>query len=163
MKISEKWTYPADIDRVWAMTTDQAFQEQKCADSGAVSSSSSITASGDSTVIVNERDMPADDLPDVLKKLIGSTIHVTETQTWAPADGGGVRAAQLDVVLKGQPITMHGTVVARPEGEATTVALEADLKAAIPLLGGKLEKAAAPAILDGIRREQQTGNEYLAG
>ncbi|TWP33677.1 DUF2505 domain-containing protein [Leekyejoonella antrihumi] len=161
MRISEKWTYAADADQVWAMTTDQTFQDKKCADAGSLSSSASVTEAGETTEIRNEREMLTEGIPDVLKKLIGQTVRVTETQTWSAPDEGGVRTADVDVLIKGQPITMRGKIVMRPEGEATTLTLEANLKAGIPLIGGKLEKAAAPSILDAIHSEQRTGTAYL--
>ena len=40
--------------------------------------------------------------------------------------------------------------------------IEAEVKAAIPLLGGKVEKAVEPAILAGIKTEVETGQAYLA-
>ena len=37
-----------------------------------------------------------------------------------------------------------------------------DLKASIPLLGGRVEKAAAPAVVEAIRAEERTGQRWLA-
>jgi hypothetical protein len=40
--------------------------------------------------------------------------------------------------------------------------VDGKLKASIPLLGGKVEKSAAPAVIDGIHQEGRTGRAWLA-
>jgi hypothetical protein len=42
------------------------------------------------------------------------------------------------------------------------LALQAELKVAIPLLGKKMEQAAAPAITSGFRTHQAVGSTWLA-
>ena len=46
--------------------------------------------------------------------------------------------------------------------EIAQITIDGDLKASIPLFGGKVEKAAAPAVVDAIRSEQRTGNAWLS-
>ena len=48
------------------------------------------------------------------------------------------------------PPTMHGTLLLEPGGPGTLEHIEADLKAKVPLIGGKLEKAAASPIQEAI-------------
>jgi hypothetical protein len=45
----------------------------------------------------------------------------------------------------------------------TLHAVDGDLKASVPLLGGKIEKAAEPAIRSAMRVEERTGRAWLAG
>ena len=39
--------------------------------------------------------------------------------------------------------------------------INGDLKASIPLLGGRVEKAAAPAVVHAIHGEERTGRRWL--
>ena len=47
-------------------------------------------------------------------------------------------------------------------GLGTRIDLDGDLKAKIPLLGGKIEKAAEGPILGAIEKEQEVGTAWLA-
>jgi hypothetical protein len=57
---------------------------------------------------------------------------------------------------------MRSTVRLAPSGGGSEISIVGDLKASIPLFGGKVEKAAAPAVVDAIRSEQRTGQAWLA-
>ena len=42
------------------------------------------------------------------------------------------------------------------------MAIDGDLKASIPLVGGRLEKAAAPAVIGAIHRRGRTARRWLS-
>lgn len=164
MKISETWSYDADPDQVWAMLTDRAFQERKCAASGALSYETSIEEHEDgAATIVVSREMPADEIPSQVRRLLSGGLVVEETQEWSVADEGGSRSGTAHVVIKGTPATMKGSLSLVGQGNSTSLSLDAELKAGVPLVGGQIEKAAAPAIIAGIRVEAEEGQAYLAG
>ena len=162
MKISETITYAAPPATVYAMVTDPAFQERKCVEAGAQQHASAVSPVGAGARVVTKRDLPADDLPDFARSIIGSTLSVTETYEWGAAAGDGSRSGTLTVEVAGAPVAMRSTVRLAPSAGGTTIAIEGDLKASIPLFGGKVEKAAAPAVVDAIRSEQHTGRAWLA-
>jgi hypothetical protein len=58
---------------------------------------------------------------------------------------------------------MTGTLRMAPGGSGTRIDVDGDLKAKIPLLGGKVEKAAEQPILSAIDKEQEVGTAWLAG
>lgn len=162
MKIEETWTYDAPADRVFAMLTDRAFQEAKCTATGALSSEIEIHDKSGVLVVETRREMSTEGLPDNVAKLVGKTLKLIETQLWTAAEDDGSRAANLEVALGGLPVTYVGRVLMTPEGDTTAMRVIGDLKARIPLFGGKVEQAAAPAIASGIRLEAQAGEKYLA-
>lgn len=163
MKITQEWTYDASPEDVWAMTVDTGFQDRKCEAAGATSYETSVTEQGQDTVIVATRVMPTDNLPDQLRSLVGKSVDVTETQVWGPADADGSRTATIDVAMKGQPISLKGKASSRVNGGQTELKVDAELKAKIPLIGGRIEKATAPAIIEAIEAEAAAGREWLAG
>ena len=59
------------------------------------------------------------------------------------------------------PISMNGTMKLAPSAVGTRIDIDGDLKATIPLIGGKIEKAAAPSIIKAMDKEQQTGTAWL--
>lgn len=164
MKITETWTYVASPDRVWDMVTDPAFQERKCEASGALSHEATVEAAADGTTTINvSRTMPADEVPDQIRRLLSGGLVVQETQKWSAADESGSRSGTVRVSIKGTPAEMKGTLSLVGQGDSTEVSLDADLKAGVPLIGGKIEQAAAPAIIGGIRVEAEEGQAYLEG
>ncbi|GAB3495732.1 DUF2505 domain-containing protein [Flexivirga lutea] len=163
MKIEETWSYAAPADRVFAMLLDPQFQEAKCAATGALSHSVKVEQQGSSDVIETRREMATDGLPDNVARIVGRTLQVIELQHWAAPTADGSRTADLDVSLGGLPINFSGRIRMTPDGDTTTMHVLGDLRARIPLVGKKVETAAAPAIAGGVRIEAHTGQEYLAG
>ena len=161
MKISATFDYAATPHDVFAMLVNEDFQARKCVATGALSHSVSVRAEGDRTVIVSSRDLPTDGFPDFVKSLVGATLAVTETQDWGPAGPDGTRQGRLTVDIAGAPIDLAGTLSLAPAGEGSVESVDGDLKARIPLIGGKIEKAAAPAIESAIRAERKTGQAWL--
>ena len=162
MKITETITYAAPPETVYAMVTDKAFQERKCVESGAQRHDAAVSPVGDGARVVTKRDLPVDDLPDYAKSIVGQTLSVTETYEWAAAAGNGARAGTLVVEVAGAPVALRSTVRLTASGGGSEITIDGDLKASIPLFGGKIEKAAAPAVIKAIRSEQQTGQRWLA-
>jgi len=162
MKISATIDYAATPQEVFAMLSDEEFQNSKCLATGARRHSVSISARDDHTLIVSSRDMPSDDFPAFVKSMVGETLSVTETQDWGPAGADGVRHGKLTVDIAGAPIALAGTLSLTLSGQGSLETIDADLKASIPILGNKIEQAAAPAIKSAIRVESETGQAWLA-
>jgi hypothetical protein len=162
MKISATFDYAATPHEVFAMLADKDFQTRKCIATGALSHSVSISAQGDRTVIVSSRVLPTDSFPDFVKRLVGATLALTETQDWGPAGPDGARQGRLTVDLAGAPIDLAGTLSLAPAGGGSVESVDGDLKARMPLIGGKIEQSAAPAVESAIRAERETGQAWLA-
>jgi hypothetical protein len=163
MKIQDEIRYDASPDAVAAMLADPAFVADKCARTGALDHTVDVSgeASGPFTV-TTERTMPTNDFPDVAKKFVGDTIVIQEVDTWEAAAPDGSRRGTIVLRIKGAPLVLNGTLGLRADGAATVESVDGDLKASVPLVGGKLEKAAEPAVRAAMRKEHEVGREYLA-
>ena len=73
----------------------------------------------------------------------------------------GRRNGTVVVEIKGAPVRLTGSLRWRPKAAARAERVDGDLKASIPLVGGKVEKAAEPAIRAAITKEQEIGIEWL--
>ena len=161
MKIATTMEYAATPQEVFAVLTDQAFQEAKCAATAAIKYTASVKESGGGAVITTERILPADDLPDFAKNMVGETLKVVETQTWGAATADGSRTGTVEMSVSGVPVALNGTLALAPGGPGSIEHLDAELKAKIPLIGGKIEKAAAPPIEEAIDIEATTARIWL--
>lgn len=161
MKISTTFDYAATPDQVFAMLVDAEFQNLKCIATGALSHSVSILASGGRTVIVSKREMPTAGFPDFVKSLVGATMAVTETQDWGPPGAGGAREGALTVNIAAAPVDLAATLSLAPAAHGSVESVDGDLRARLPLIGSKIEKAAAPAVQSAINVERETGQAWL--
>ena len=162
MKIAKPIEYAATPEEVFAVLSDVKFQEAKCAATAAIKHSADVKTVGDHTVITTNRVLPSDGLPDFAKSMVGATLKVTETQDWGPASADGSRRGTVEMAVAGAPIALKGTLAIAPGGPGTLEELEAELKAKVPLIGGKIEKAASPPIEESIDIEARTAKEWLA-
>ncbi len=146
------------------MVSDPAFQARKCEATHAESHTESVTAVGDATQIRTRRVMPTDDFPDFVRSMVGPKIAVAETYLWSAPAADGSRDGTVDVeVGDGKvPVAMTGKVTLRPHGAGgSVITIDGELKAKVPLIGGRIEKAAEPAVLDAISKEREVGLEWL--
>jgi hypothetical protein len=163
VRFSAEIRFDADPHRVFAMIVDPAFQEAKCLASGSLEHEVDVSEHDDgSAVVVNRRTMPTHHLPDFVRSLVGATIQLHETQRWASPSAAGSRTGSIQVEIHGVPVRFDGSVALAADGPGTHWPVEGEIKASVPFLGGKIEKAAEPAVHAGIRVEQETGTTWLA-
>ncbi len=163
MQLAATIEYPATPGQVFAMLTDRAFQEEVCLATGAVRHEVGIEESTDGGVtITTSRTLPSDPLPDFVRRFAGDTLTVLRVDRWGPPDADGARAGGVVVEITGAPVRLTGRITLAADGAVARQQVGGDLKAAIPLIGGKVEKAAQAPILAAIDKEQEIGNDWLA-
>lgn len=162
MKIDTKIVYFAAPQDVSAMTFERDFQARKCEATGAVGYDVDLARTPDGARITTSRQMPTDQFPDFVRSMVGSTVTVTEVDTWGAAGADGSRNGSIEVTISGAPLRLSGALSLRPTPDGAVVIIDADLKASVPFVGARLEKAAAPAILAAVRAEERTAADWLA-
>lgn len=155
-------TYPATPEQVFAMLLDPAFQERVCSATGALSHSVDVQESAGGAVITTSREFPTDDFPSMVQKFVGATVTVRRTDHWGTARPDGSRHGTVAVQIGGAPVNLTGTLVLHAAGGGTAQDIHGDLTASVPFVGGKIEKAAEPAIRTGIDKEGEIGRRWLA-
>jgi Protein of unknown function (DUF2505) len=155
MDISSRAEFAAPVEEIFAMMTDQTYLEEVCKASRARSYEASVTG----TTTRTSRRLPS---PESAARFTGPELTVVEEVAWGPADADGSRTGRVDLTIKGQPVTMRGSMRLAAGGPGTVADLTGELKVAIPILGKKLEQSSAPAVLAGFRTQQKVGNDWLA-
>jgi Protein of unknown function (DUF2505) len=161
MRIARVSEYTATVHEVFAVTADPTFQDAKVAATRPISFSATVAESGEQTLIMTERVLTSDGLPDFVKTIVGPTFTIVEHQEWGPAGVDGSRLANVDIHVKGAPVTLRGTISLTPVAEGTLEDLVTELKARIPLLGSKIERAAAVPIERALDIEVATRRDFL--
>ena len=160
-QIDEIQRYDADPATVFAMLSDETFIIYKCEQSASLDVVAKVQPDGENIRIHNRRVLPAK-VPSYVKKFLGDTIPLDETQFWTQADENGSRTATFDVDFDGQPLKFSGTITLQPGGDGTAVRTRGPIKGSVPLIGGKVESFAAGWIGKYLAKEQKVGAQWLA-
>jgi len=153
MKLRHELTYDAAPEAVHAMLTDPGFWDKVAEATGALSSTA--TVSGNRVVVDQEQAVQG--VPSFAKKFVGESTRAINTFVW-----DGLTAA-YDVQTPGKPTSMSGTATVAAKGAGSTLTYDLDVKASVPLIGGKLEKLVVELTTDGFVKEQAVGAAWLAG
>ena len=163
MRMTTREELAGTPEEVYALLTDQAFQEAKCeATTVGGPFTAGIDGSRSGARVTTQRELPTDDLPDVARSFVGEHLTIIEVLEWSAAADDGSREAVVDMHVKGAPLTLKGTVRIRPSASGTVETLDAELKANVPFIGGKIEQASAGPIRTAIDIEFRLLREWLA-
>lgn len=155
MDISSHLDFAAPPAEVYAMMTDQRYLEEVCKASDSISYN--VTTAGSTTQ--TSRTLPA---PESAARFTGPRLTVNDEIVWGELSPDGSRAGTVTMTVLGQPVNFKGGIRLSPGGRGSVVDVRGDLKVAIPLLGRKLEEAAAPAVMAAYRTQQEVGDQWLA-
>jgi hypothetical protein len=161
MKIKESFTYPdTDVESVYALIADPAFREEAVAAVGGQDIEVTIEPSGDGHTVTVIQTQPAR-VPDFIKKFVGDSVKVKQTERWAGPDGNGNRSADVKFTVIGQPADMLARVDLSGEGDVSFV-VDGDLKVNVPFLGKKIEPEIAKIIAASLRSDVEQGIKRLS-
>lgn len=162
MDVRAAINYPtASPDEVFALAVDPKFRGAVCAATHAMDYDVDVDHRDDDTATVTiRRTMPAE-VPDFVKRFVGETVDVLQTEKWAAADATGRRKADLTVQIKGQPAKMTGTATSEVVGDGARTVIRGDLKVSIPFVGKQIEAEIAKSLLAAISKEQDVADQWL--
>jgi Protein of unknown function (DUF2505) len=168
VRIQDEIHYAASPSDVAAMLADPDFSEQVSSRMGA--SSARVEVDGqyqDAFTVTTVRTLPTDGFPDIARKLVGETVDVRQIDAWKAPDRDGARTGTITVEIVGAPLRLNGTLrlaagAQGTGGTSTVETIDGELRASVPLIGGKLEKAAEPAIRGAIRQQTKVGKAWFA-
>ena len=163
MHVRAEIAYPTgSAEQVFALITRADFREDVCRATSALTYAVDIRPESDGRVSVTvERTVPAS-VPDLVKRFVGETITIVQTEHWRAPQAGEVRVAGLDIEVKGQPARLTGSATLEPVGSGCREVIVGDLRVSVPFVGKQIEPSVAEAILAGARIEERTGQQWLS-
>lgn len=163
MKLRETLTLPLSAAAAATMYADPAYTAIRRSTLGAARAESSVDGDPAGAFTVRtELTMPTDRVPDMVRPFVGSSVTIHETQNWSAPEADGGRQGTTTLEVAGTPAGLTGSLRLVPGGEsASSVEIEGDLVAKIPLLGPRLEKAAVPYVSTVLRAEERSARDYL--
>lgn len=161
MHLTAEHRYEASPEQVFRMLCDEAFRVKVCEATYALSHQVSVQREGDATTVRVRRVLPAK-VPDAFKRFVGHTLPVVQTERWGPMHADGSRTADVTIEVEGKPARMTGTTTLAPTPSGSIQQMQGALRASVPLLGRRIEEAAARPIRRGFEIEGELGRQWLA-
>jgi hypothetical protein len=158
MKFRHELSYDTSPAEVFEMLADPAFRKKVGEALDVVSADISLERDGDGFRLTNDQVQRTEGLPSFAKKIAGDTTRVIQTEEWSSPTGGTLR-----IDAPGKPTSMAGTIELVPDGAGTVEVVELEIKARVPLVGGKLEGLMAEQVRDGMDTEREVGRAWLKG
>jgi hypothetical protein len=157
MRLRHELAYDAPPAEVRAMLTDPSFWDEVAAATGALTSTATIGAEGSTTRIVIDQEQRVTGVPSFARKFVGDSTRAITTQVWRGDE------ASYEVEAPGKPTSIKGTATLAENATGSTLTYDLDVKASVPLVGGKLEKLVVELTTEGFDKEQAVGAAWLAG
>ena len=157
MRLRHQLAYDAPPADVLAMMADPLFWDEVADATGALSSRATVGTEGSTTHVVIDQEQEVAGVPSFARKFVGDSTRAITTQDWQ-----GTRATYV-VETPGKPTSISGTAEVAENGTGSTLTYDLEVKASVPLVGGKLEKLVVQLTTEGFDKEQAVGAAWLAG
>lgn len=158
-EIHEELHYSRPTAEVFELISTGAFQLDLIAHLGSRDAEVVEEVRGpDGGVRLVTRQQTAVDLPGFAQKLIPAHTTVTQIYEWSAAGADGTRRGRWSAEAKGAPVSIGGPTELRGEDEGCCHLYLGQVKASVPLVGGRLEGFA----LENLRKDLARANEFTA-
>lgn len=152
--------FDADPATVFDMFIDEEYLARKTKAANAIRHEAKVTRNGDKVTVRLLRVMPPD-VPDFVRRFVGDTIDLDQTDVWEPAAADGSRNGTITIDMVGAPVTFRGTLRLEPSGSGSVTTIDGKIKASVPFVGGKIEQAVHGGLMEAAKREQEVGQAWL--
>jgi carbon monoxide dehydrogenase subunit G len=157
MRLRHELRYDAPLDDVLAMLTDPAYWDRVAQATDAISSTTTVEQVGADTRVRTDQEQRVVGVPSFAKKFVGESTRALKQQTWSGS------TSTFEVQTPGKPTHLAGQATLAPAGEGTVLTYDLEIRASVPLVGGKLEKLVAGYTVDGFDKERAVGVAWLEG
>ena len=162
MRLTDRIHFDAAPAAVFAMLTDRRFQERVCTASGATEHQVTVEErAGGGATVTTRRVLPTTGMPDFVRSFAGQRLTITQRTTWSAVAADDGSTGTTEVEIAGAPVRLSARIGLAAEGAATVEDVAGDLTASVPLLGGRIERAAEPAVRSALRIEAEVGRDWL--
>ncbi len=162
MKVATNHLYAASPDVVFAAMTNPEVLVEKYQSLGhhdVKILDHSVT--GGVMSIRSRRGVPMD-VPGFAKRFFSPINVVQQHDEWDPMGDDGVRRGTWQVVARGVPVTVGGTLRMEAVPGGTTVEMNGEVHCSVPLVGGRIAEFVANDVLHTMRGEESFNDDYVA-
>jgi hypothetical protein len=162
MDLSADLSFPADPATVAAMLVDPDYVRERCERTTATNVEVDVREDGGATVVTSERTYPTDGFPSIARSFVGDGLRIRQVDRWSPA-GDGSWTGTSTVDSPGLPAGLKAITRLEATDGGSREVVRGEVKASIPLVGGKLERLVHEQVLRALAVEEQVAAEWLNG
>lgn len=162
MALTASTTLSATAQRITEVFADEEFIKHVSATVGG--ELKSFVINGDTSgafTTKSVRTLPTTRMPEIAKKFVGSSLTVTQEESWSAPAADGARTNTIKLSVAGAPVDVTATQRLVPAGDSTVVELSGEVTSAIPFLGSKIASAAEPVIGKALNLQASLAQEWL--
>ena len=157
MKLTRSFSYDAPLGQVVAMLRYPGFRDRVARETGATSSVTKVTDTGDVIEVLTEQDQRAVGVPAFAQKFLGETTRVIIRQTWWGND------ADYVIDTPGSPVSINGRLTVSAADRTTVVTYDLDITCGLPVVGTTLEPVMSDLVDKNLGTEHAVGRAWVAG
>jgi len=163
MKVTSNHTYAAAPETVFAaMTTPETLVAKYTALGHDRIEILEHTVKGGAVSVRSRREVPMD-VPGFAKKFLSPKNTVDQHDRWEAPAADGTRKGTWEVVARGVPVKVGGTLRLAPGPKGTTVVeISGEVTCSVPLLGGKLASFVGGDVQRTLTAEEEFQDGHLA-
>ncbi len=162
MKFQETYDFDYDSDTILRMFTDRDYYIKKYERLGG-SHPDIVDCNEDAerftVTIRHSLDASKLNFPDFIKRQIGDRLRLRQVDSWQVSTQKGRIVIDMEKIPASITIDMDLT----DDGGKAHLTLDFDIKVAIPLIGGRAEKAIAGPMTRHMRKDLAVSNKLAAG
>lgn len=147
----------ATPEQVYEMLSNPDFRDAVCEFQRFPRREVTITPTASGMDVKVDQHRPATEVPSFARKFVGDEINIVQSESWTSQT-----EAELNVTIPGKPGDMNGTVTLTAKDGGTTEVVAVEVKASIPLVGGKIEGVIGEMLGKALRAENKVGRDWLA-
>jgi len=137
--IHEEFQYAHPVEAVFAVISQGAFQLELINHLGGKDATIVEETATSSGIRLVTQQHTSVELPGFAKRFVPANSTVTQTYNWGEADDSGRRTGTWSAAIKAAPVTIGGPIELVPVAGGAVQRYLGQLKASVPLVGGKLE------------------------
>ena len=163
MAVTASTTVPAPVEQVVATFADEAFVRHVAEKAGATLESFEVSgATTGAFTVTTVRAMSSERLPEVARRFVGASVHLTQTDAYEAPAADGSRVVRSDITVASLPVSGSADQTLRAQGEQTEVHVDCTVEANIPFVGKKVAAAAEPYVSKALSLQSREAEAWLA-
>lgn len=163
MAVTASATVPAPVEQVVVTFSDEEFIRHVTHRAGGTLESVEVVGDvGAQFAVTTVRAMSANRLPELARRFVGSSVRLTQVDTYHPADADGTRVVRTEISVAALPVSGTATQTLTPQGGSTEVHVHCVVESNIPFVGKKVAEAAEPFIGKALSLQSREAEAWLA-
>jgi hypothetical protein len=163
VRIERRHHYPAKVDEVVGLLTDESLVCAKCRELEQPAPDRVERSEHDDVVELRQRRRVRFPVPPGAERLLVAEPVVDSVERWGPEELDGTRRATIDLRTDGLPVSATATLALTPDedGGGCTGELVVEFRSDLPVIGGRIADAVAVGAAELVDADHRANLSFL--